>query len=78
MSLLAYRVVRCLLLDLLAKSGLTQRDIAIKLGVKDQQIHKYCWDKQKMSIETAKNISAIFGINIDDLYEWTDEAGEDE
>lgn len=81
MSKLAYRVKRCLLRDLLYKSGISQQELADLLDVTIQQINKYVLDKQKMSITVAKNVSHILNCTIDDLYDWEwveHEAGEDE
>lgn len=47
-----------------------QRELADLLNVTVQQINKYVLDKQKMSIQVAKNISSILNCTIDDLYEW--------
>lgn len=68
--MLAYRVKRCLLQELLHKADITQRELADLLNVTVQQINKYVLDKQKMSIQVAKNISYILNCTIDDLYEW--------
>lgn len=78
---MAYRVKRCLLRDLLYKSGISQQELADLLDVTIQQINKYVLDKQKMSITVAKNVSHILNCTIDDLYDWEwveHEAGEDE
>lgn len=68
--MLAYRVKRCLLRELLRKADITQRELADLLNVTVQQINKYALDKQKMSIQVAKNISYILNCTVDDLYEW--------
>lgn len=47
-----------------------QRELADLLNVTGQQINKYVLDKQKMSIQVAKNISTILNCSIEDLYEW--------
>lgn len=80
-SKLAFKVKRCLLRDLLKKSDITQQELADLLDVKIQQVNKYVLNKQKMSIQVAKNIAYILDCTIDDLYdwEWTDhEAGKNE
>jgi transcriptional regulator with XRE-family HTH domain len=74
---LAYKVGRCLLRDRLNDIGMTQFDLALKMNIKVQQINKYVLDKQKMSIQVAKNIAVILNCHIDDLYEWI-EAGKNE
>lgn len=63
-------VKRCLLRELLRKADMDQRELADSLNVTVQQINKYVLDKQKMSIQVAKNISSILNCTIDDLYEW--------
>lgn len=68
--MLAYKVKRCLLRDLLRAADMEQRELADILGVKVQQINKYVLDKQKMSIQVAKNIATILKCDLDDLYEW--------
>lgn len=67
---MAYRVKRCLLQELLYKADITQRELADSLNVTVQQINKYVLDKQKMSIQVAKNIAYVLNCTIDDLYEW--------
>lgn len=49
---------------------LSQQDIADQLGVTKQQINKYVLNKQKMSLQVAKNIASILGCPIEDIYEW--------
>lgn len=49
---------------------MTQAKLAERLGVSEQQMNKYVNDRQRMSINVSKNISAIFGCRIKDLYEW--------
>lgn len=67
---MAYKVGRCLLSDILKKSGMTQQELADKIGVTKQQINKYVTNRQVMSIQTAKNIAFVLNCRIDDLYEW--------
>jgi transcriptional regulator with XRE-family HTH domain len=40
---------------------MTQAKLAERLGVSEQQMNKYVNDRQRMSINVAKNISAING-----------------
>lgn len=47
-----------------------QSELADLLNVKVQQVNKYVLNKQKMSIQVAKNISTILNCTIEDLYEW--------
>ncbi|UYB50140.1 helix-turn-helix domain-containing protein (plasmid) [Lysinibacillus capsici] len=68
--MLAYKVKRCLLRELLRKADMEQRELADLLNVTVQQINKYVLDKQNMSIQVAKNIAFILNCTIDELYEW--------
>jgi DNA-binding XRE family transcriptional regulator len=47
-----------------------QTELAFRLNVSKQQINKYVKNRQRMSLETAKNISSILGCSIEELYEW--------
>ncbi|WP_200411401.1 helix-turn-helix transcriptional regulator [Virgibacillus salexigens] len=67
---MAYKVGRCLLQFRLDQSFMTQQELADKLGVTKQQISKYVLDRQKMSLQVAKNIASILNCRIEDLYEW--------
>lgn len=67
---MAYKVGRCLLRYRLNDAMLSQQDIADQLGVTKQQINKYVLNKQKMSLQVAKNIASILGCPIEDIYEW--------
>ena len=67
---MAYKVGECLLLSRLSDAGITQSELSNKLGVTAQQINKYALNKQRMSIQVAKNIASILNCQIEDLYEW--------
>lgn len=76
---MAFKVGRCLLHELLHKNDMSQTELAELLDVRVQQINKYALNKQKMSLQVAKNISSILNCDIDDLYEWKEEeVGNDE
>lgn len=74
---MAYKVGRCLLRDLLHKADMTQLNLAERLNITEQQINKYVNNRQKMSLQVAKNIASILNCGIEDLYEWI-EVGCDE
>ncbi|PIC88397.1 transcriptional regulator [Sporosarcina sp. P21c] len=67
---MAYEVGRCLLREILDNKGMKQSDLAVRLNVTKQQINKYAQDKQRMSLEVAKNIAVILDCHIEDLYQW--------
>jgi len=69
---LAYVVERCLLRELLLRADMTQVELAEHLAITPQQIHHYVKGNRVMSLQVAKNISAILGCAIDDLYEWSE------
>lgn len=50
---------------------MTQSELAARLNVTEQQVNKYVNDRQKMSIEVAKNVSYICNCRIEDLYQWS-------
>lgn len=78
MSVLAYRVGRCLLRERLESAKMSQFELANKLGVTRQQINKYVNDHPTiMTLQVAKNIAAILNCRIEDLYEWI-EVGDNE
>lgn len=56
---------------------MTQLELAEIMEIRVQQINKYVLNKQKMSIQVAKNIASILHCSIEDLYEWI-EAGNNE
>ncbi len=68
---MAYKVGRCLLREILHDMDMTQSELAARLNVTEQQINKYVNDRQRMSIEVAKNISHICNCQIEELYEWS-------
>lgn len=74
---MAYKVGRCLLRERLDDAGIDQVMLAKKLNVTKQQVNKYVTNRQRMSIETAKNVSSIIHCDIEELYEWI-EVGNDE
>lgn len=77
---MAYQIGKCLLSERLRQVGMTQTELASRLNVERQQVNKWALNKQLMSIESAKNVSTIIGLDtIDDLYEWipTSNRGQD-
>lgn len=75
---MAYKVGRCLLREILINAGMTQQDLADKLGVTKQQINKYVNEPYTvMTLQVAKNIAAILNCHIEDIYEWV-EVGKNE
>ncbi|RHW37288.1 XRE family transcriptional regulator [Neobacillus notoginsengisoli] len=74
---MAYKIGRCLLLDLLRKKDMSQLQLAEIMGIRVQQINKYVLNKQRMSLQVAKNIATILNCKIDDLYEWIEVGNEE-
>lgn len=72
---MAVRIGRCLLKVLLHHRGITQTQLAEKIGRSPQRIHDYASNRVMMSLETAANIANIIGCRIDDLYEWKKDLG---
>jgi len=69
-SVLAYKVGRCLLREHLHRVDMTQSDFAEQMGITVQQINNNVSNRQTISLKVAKNIAAIVRCPIDDLYEW--------
>lgn len=67
---MAYRVGRCLLKTRLDHLGISQTELAEKLGVTRQQVNKYVRERSTMTYEVAYNISVILGCSMEELYEW--------
>ncbi|MBG9548548.1 helix-turn-helix transcriptional regulator [Cytobacillus firmus] len=68
---MAYRIGKCLLSERLRQVGISQAQLAEQLKVTRQQVNKWTTNRQKMSLETAKNVAIILDLNsIDELYEW--------
>lgn len=68
---MAYQIGKCLLSEWLRHVGMTQSELAERLGVTRQQVNKWATNRQGMSIETAKNIATILGLEtLEDLFQW--------
>lgn len=68
---MAVRIGRCLLSLRLQQVGMTQAELARRLGCSRQQVGKWTNNIQGMSMETAKNVADILGLEkMEDLYEW--------
>ena len=64
------RVGKCLLSNKLSTFGMTQQQLADKMGKSKTQISDYATGRTLMSLTTAKNIANVLGCHADDLYEW--------
>lgn len=67
---MAYRIGKCLLSERLRLVGISQSQLAERLGVKRQQVSRWARDEQGMSLESAKNVATVLDCFIDDLFEW--------
>lgn len=59
----------CLLTDLLKNAGMTQKELADKIGVPKQQINKYVKNQRRMSYNTAQKVAEALNCSMDQLYE---------
>jgi DNA-binding XRE family transcriptional regulator len=67
---MAYQIGKSLLSERLRRVGMSQSELAKRLGVTRQQVNKWATNKQGMSIESAKKIVAILELkSVEDLYE---------
>lgn len=67
--ILPHNVGRCLLAELLKRAGMTQQELATRLGVPKQQINKYVNNRCQMSYKKARKIAYILNCPMEDLYE---------
>lgn len=68
------RAGKCLLSDLLQKSGMTQRQLSEITGISFQQINDFAKNRRIMSLSNARLIAkALPNCRIEDLYEWNQE-----
>ena len=66
---MAYFVGKCQLQVLLDRNGISQQELAKRLGITRQQVNKYSRDKTVMSYQVAYNIAEILGCNMSELYQ---------
>lgn len=62
------RIKRCLLRDRRRRAGLTQQQVAERLGVSKSRISEYENSEINMSIITAKKLAVICGCDINELF----------
>lgn len=67
---MAFKAGRCLLKQQLRRRGMSQRELADKVGMNESQVSQYATNVQEMSLNTAKTIAAALGCYVDELYEW--------
>lgn len=65
-----YRVGKCLLPQILRTRGMSQSELAEKVGLHKQTINAYVNNRQKMTFETAYNIALALNCDVTDLYTW--------
>ncbi|MCM3567888.1 helix-turn-helix transcriptional regulator [Neobacillus mesonae] len=65
-----FDVGRCRLNEILKKKKMSQVELALKLGMKKQQINAYANNETTMSYKTAKNIAFQLNVQMEDLYDF--------
>jgi transcriptional regulator with XRE-family HTH domain len=65
-----YTVGRCKIRDWRLQFDMTQSDLANKSGVDRSNISKYEQEVSRPDLKNLKNIAAVFGCYMEDLYEW--------
>ncbi|MDC2863821.1 helix-turn-helix domain-containing protein [Bacillus sp. BP-3] len=65
-----YVVGKCRLNEILEEKKLSQIDLALKLGMKKQQVNAYATNDRIMSYQTAKNIASQLNVNMEELYDF--------
>jgi len=56
--------------DLRGETGMTQQDLADKIGVTRQTVNAIEGDKYSPSLETAFRIAAVFGVPLEQVFRW--------
>ncbi|WP_307802549.1 helix-turn-helix transcriptional regulator [Bacillus sp. XF8] len=69
----SFKVGRCRIPELCKKNGITQADLARKLGVTPQSITDYVSLRNLPNVERARNIATKLHCDIEELYEWETE-----
>lgn len=67
---MAYQIGKCLLSERLRQVGMSQAELARRLGIDRQQVNKWVKGHQRMSVETSMNVATVLNLNIEDLFEW--------
>ncbi|PEF71683.1 XRE family transcriptional regulator [Bacillus thuringiensis] len=66
----SFKVGRCRIPELCKKNGITQAQLAKKVGIVPQSITDYVSLRNLPNVERACNIASILHCDIKDLYEW--------
>ncbi|PEA75117.1 helix-turn-helix transcriptional regulator [Bacillus wiedmannii] len=69
----SFKVGRCRIPELCKKNGITQVELARRLGVSSSSITDYVSLRNLPSVEKARNIAAKLHCDIEELYEWETE-----
>ncbi|HDR7641341.1 helix-turn-helix transcriptional regulator [Bacillus wiedmannii] len=69
----SHKVGRCRIPELCKKNGITQADLARKVGIVPQSITDYVSLRNLPNVERARNIASVLHCDIEELYEWETE-----
>jgi len=69
----SFKVGRCRIPELCKKNGITQAELALKVGITPQSITDYVSLRNLPNVERARNIAAKLHCDIEELYEWETE-----
>lgn len=64
------QIGRCYLKQILRRKGMTQQQLADRMGVTKGMISQYATRSRVMSLLTAKQIASLLNITVEELYEW--------
>jgi putative transcriptional regulator len=56
--------------DLRGQTGMTQQDLADRIGVTRQTVNAIEGDKYSPSLETAFRIAEVFGVRLEEVFQW--------
>jgi DNA-binding XRE family transcriptional regulator len=64
-----YEIGRCRLKEILKRKGMTQSELALKVGVDKRQISHFAVNRFRMALDNAISIAATLHCDVTDLYE---------
>lgn len=67
---MAYSRGRCLLGYWLYKKGMTQTELAQRIGWSNRMVSHWCRNERLMSVEAMYTVAEVLDIHMEDLYQW--------
>lgn len=65
-----FRTKRCRVKDILLDRGMTQKDLAIKIGFSKSHVSDIVHHRTTMRMDTGMIIAKALNVTLEELYEW--------